>query len=115
MNIQFVCLIKERIEDGYSILLNKENVLLLPQHIPDGVTTRKIACNFELPLDTTIYVDSADFDEDTKRVTVLSYLELTRPKIKENNNLEPIMTEELSEIIKQMILDKSTYPSDMFK
>lgn len=115
MNIQFVCLITEKIEDGYSILLNKENVLLLPQSIPDSVTARKVACNFELPIDTIIYVDSGDFDETTKKVTVLSYLELTRPKMKDNNNLEPIMTEELSEIIKAMILDKTTYPSDMFR
>lgn len=115
MNIQFVCLVKEKIENGYSILLNKENVLLLPQSIPESVTARKVACNFDLPLDTIIYVDSGDFDESNKKVTVLSYLELIKPKIKDNNNLEPIMTKELSEIIKAMILDKSAYPSDMFK
>lgn len=112
MNLQFVCFVSLIEEKEYTVIINTENRLLIPNRSSEQITARKVKTIIPLPINELIYVTAADFT-DTKEVIISSYLRLVEPIIELPK--EPSFTPELTELIKKMILDKTCYPIDMFK
>jgi hypothetical protein len=119
MNLKFFCKVIEKNEEAlcYNVHLNALNMSEIPS---DPITIRKVY-HQNLPINTMIYVSDSTLEvtDSSKKLMINKYYILQEENnvILDANNQVTVLptTVELSEEIKNMILDSSFVPADIFK
>lgn len=114
---QFFCKIDSVIDEGYKVILNSDNITLLPS---TKLTIRRIFTSMKFNEGDLLYVDSCELKEGGKLYAQSAYL-LKRATESNSTNLsyevgsgEPIPLN-ISDATKQDIVDSDTHPILVFK
>ena len=107
---QFFCKIDSPIDGGYKVILNSNNINLLPDK---DLTIRRIFTDIVFKSDDLLYVDNADLKEGGKLEVTSAYV-MTRP-MADLPNKKVINIIPINDITKQSIVDCDIHPIEIFQ